>query len=157
MNESKRPYVFFGIYTVIIQIVMWIMFCLYDYGIDEMHWETLADLEFSEYLPFLILPVPIVSYIILNKKFFSDGSPIKETVFQIICWAAVSAAISYPIVHSVNYGTWIIDQDAYSGGLIDMDGLEYLLMPIFEVMLAAALLIKLIVHIALHMRNKAKG
>lgn len=74
MDKTKRPYLFFGIYTVIIQAVMWIMFCLYDYGIDEGHWEFISDIGFSGHLEFLIVPVPIVTYIILNKRYFSAES-----------------------------------------------------------------------------------
>lgn len=151
MDKDKNPYLFFGIYTVIIQAVMWAMFSLLDYGIDEGHWAALSDLENNDFFMFLIAPIPIVSYLMLNKKYFSNGNPIRETLFQLICWFMISILMSAPIHLCISHGTWIVEQK----GLNTMNGLEYVLVNIYELILTALLMVKLIVHTVIHFQKKA--
>lgn len=151
MTKSKHPFLYFGIFSVAVQAVMWVLFCLYDYGIDERHWVsssfnyTLEDVIAYAVL-IIILLLPIVSYFLLSKKKFSSGKPIKDTLIQIPCWCAIAFAISYPIFQMVNYDKWIIAQKAGgSGGVISLNGLEYLALPFIEGIFAVVLLLRLIV------------
>lgn len=160
MNEKKKkPILNFTVFAFAVQVVMWVLFCLYDYGIDEGHWTPKyfsysAEDVIAYVLMFIILIFPIALYF-FNRRRFSSGVPIKDAAIQIPCWCAAAFAISFPIVHMVNNHKWIIAQETGGGGgMINLNGLEYIAIPMINIGFALLLLVKLAVVAAIEVHSR---
>lgn len=122
----KKIYLKFTIAAVVMQLLLWAVFCLYDYEIDEgrirIHYILRYIVDFL--LLFALPAVPAVLYL-KNEKLFSTGERIKDTAIHCIIWTAVSALISLPLWDAVNYDHWFIHQRR-----IMFNGMEYLIFAI---------------------------
>ena len=141
---KKHPRYAFAVYSFGIQMIMWLIFIFYDFGFDERHLvrnKELTDVLGLVLLIYLLIS-PIAAYFLLKRKFFSTDRPIIDCIFHIVCWLAVSILISAPIVWAVDKDVWIIPQDnSYSSGFINLDGIEYVYIPIIEKAVTAVMLV----------------
>lgn len=159
MTKSKHPFLYFGIFSAAAQVVIWVLFCLYDYGIDEEHWvDDNFGLDFRTLIIkvlAVILLVPIISFICLRKRFSSDR-PIKNSALQILFWCVTAVAVSLPVFILQDMDKWIIKQsDRSDGAWLDLNGIEYFVPPIIQAVCAGLLVIKLIV-VAVKEKSRAK-
>ena len=122
----KKIYLRSTIAAVVMQLILWAVFCLYDYGIDEVRIRIHYILRYIvDFLVLFALPaVPAVLYL-KNEKLFSTGERIKDMAIHCIIWTAVSAVISLPLWDAVNYDHWFIHQRN-----IMFNGMEYLIFAI---------------------------
>lgn len=154
---------YFGIFSVVIQAVIWVLFCLYDYGIDEEHWvDDNFGLDFCTLLIIVsavILLVPTVTFLCLRKRLFSSDRPIKNTGVQILFWCVTAVAVSLPVFILQDMDKWIIEQSDRSDGVwLDLNGIEYFVPLLIQAVCAGLLVIKLTVVSAknIHSRKTQK-
>lgn len=150
-RKSKHPHLAFEVFTVSVQTVIWVLFCIYDYFIDEQHAKLGLDTEISQILWTIIILLPILSYHFLNKKYFTSDKIIQYDLFQIGFWLLAALAVSVAIYSAVKNDTWIIKQSP----TILQNGIEYLIIPGLNAFCAFLLVIcKLIPDIFRHLRGQ---
>lgn len=150
-KKKKHPHLAFEVFTVSVQTVIWILFCIYDYFIDEGHAKLGLDTEISQILWTIIILLPILTYHFLNKKYFTSEKIVSYDLFQIGFWMLAAVAVSVAIYTAVQNDTWIIEQSTS----ILQNGIEYLIVPALNAFCAFLLVIfKLIPDIYRYARGK---
>lgn len=149
-RKSKHPHLAFEVFTVLVQTVIWVLFCIYDYFIDEQHAKLGLDNEISQILWTIIILLPILTYHFLNKKYFTSEKIIRYDLFQIGFWMLAALAVSVAIYSAVKNDAWLIKQSP----TILQNGIEYLIIPGLNAFCALLLvLFKLIPDIFRHLRG----
>lgn len=151
MNETDNlhPYRNFALYTFAVQAIMWISIILFDVAEECMSdlWILVLLLAIG-----VIVILPIAAYIKYRKKFYT-GTPVKESLLHILIWSVIGFAVSYLIVWAIDNDCWIIPQS--HSNYIDLNGIEYLLVPIGELLFAAILVVfKLIPAVVKTIKNR---
>ena len=150
-----KPYIKYGISSLITQICIWIFFSLGDWAFDERH--LVDDGYVANFLawPILltIIIVPSVLYLKNRKIHFHKDNYINDDIVHIVLWAITSFITSYPLFTLINTGNWIVEQHDH-GGYIDLNGLEYLLIPICQVIITIVMIVGLVVDIINKTRTK---
>lgn len=158
---KKYPLLKFIIFTVIVNILCWGSFTLYDWAVDECNIVdgrkyNVADSVIIWAILILSGVLPVAVYFRLEKSFDSHKrNSILNSVCQIIIWIAVSLAFIIPICNAVDYNRWIVYQNKHSD-FIDLNGLEYFIFPLFYAGAFIVLmpLVKLVRLIVRKVRNK---
>lgn len=128
-EKFKVPLIKFTLFALIVNILCWAGFTLYDWAIDE-NLSDRMDLITEQILFFVALFLPailsVVFYFLLEKHFVSENrNNVLNTFFQILIWTGICLSFSAPICNAVNYRKWIIKQQP--ADYLDLNGIEYYL------------------------------
>ena len=128
-EKLKTPLIKFTLFALIVNILCWTGFTLYDWAIDENlsdRMDLIAEQILFSIALFLPSVLSVVFYFLLEKDFVSKNiNNVLNTFFQILIWAGICLVFSAPICNAVNYRKWIIKQQP--ADYFDFNGIEYYL------------------------------
>ena len=139
----RHPYIKYSMFALLSQIGIWMFFSLCDWAFDEHH---LLDnemlIEFSGYITIAVIVfLPLILYFCMKKPHFSTDSPIIDSIFHIIVWSICAFVITCPACSLIESGQWIVPQEYHHSGFIDLNGIEYLLIPMVQLLIAGVLVV----------------
>ena len=139
--KPLRAYAKYSAFALVSQIFMWFVFTAGDWAFDEHHLvQNDVIVSIMGYVTLAVIAfVPVVAYFCLKQKHFSTENKIADSLLHIIIWSANAFIITMPCWSLLSQDKWIVAQDYIHGGFIDLNGIEYLLIPIAQAFVAAAM------------------
>lgn len=151
-----KVYVKYSIAALLTQLGLWAFFSFADWAFDEH--DVFNNSRINDGILFLVLiimiVVPFILYIKTRKKYFYHKNYIVDDVFHIIVHVITATIVSYPLFDVVNYGHWIVDQKHNRGSFIDLNGIEYVFIPIVQGIIALLMLIVLICDVVKRIKSR---
>ncbi len=144
----KNPYTKYSIFALSMQLIMWIVFTLYDYAFDEHHLIS-DDSNLDVFMGYIAMGViflmPFTVYLYMKNKHFSTEYKFVDCFVHTFVWAVIGFIISSPLWSLVNSHKWIVLQEYSHGGFIDMNGIEYLAIPLIQILLCIAIFVSTLI------------
>ena len=139
--KPLHVYAKYSVFALASQIFMWFVFTAGDWAFDEHHLvQNDVIVSIMGYVTLAVIAfVPVVVYFLLRQKHFSTENKIADSLLHIVIWSANAFIITIPCWNLLGQNKWIVAQDYNHGGFIDLNGIEYLLIPIAQSFVAAAM------------------
>lgn len=146
MTEKKNnTFLNFTVFAVAMQAVMLALICIADYGIAGERWNDIAigSKVIGGVIGLTMPIIPIITFFVLKDRKFMNEYALANSTFQLIFWTALSAAVSIPVIVSIEHGNWFIPD---SHKLFLGQSAVYLYLFVCQAIFAAILLIRFIAY-----------
>lgn len=151
-----KVYVKYSIAALLTQLGLWTFFSFADWAFDEH--DVFSSSIINDGILWLVLitmiVVPFILYIKTRKKWFHRKNYIVDDVFHILVHVITAIIVTYPLLDMVNRGHWIIDQRHNRGSFIDLNGIEYVFIPIIQGIIALLMFIALICDVSKYVKSR---
>ena len=151
-----KVYIKYSIAALLTQLGLWTFFSLTDWAFDEhdIFDSSIINDGILWLVMITMIVVPFILYIKTRKKYFYRKNYVVDDIFHIVVHVITAIIISYPLLDMVNYGNWIVDQKHNRGSFIDLNGIEYVFIPIIQGIIALLMLIALICDVVKHVQSR---
>ena len=151
-----KVYIKYSIAALLTQLGLWTFFSLADWAFDEhdIFESSIINDGILWLVMITMIVVPFTLYIKTRKKYFYHKNYVVDDIFHIIVHIITATIVSYPLLDMVNYGHWIVDQKHNRGSFIDLNGIEYVFIPIIQGIIALLMLIALICDVVKHVQSR---